>query len=159
MLAKVPSGSTVSEAFCVCSPRVAEIVAGVEAVTVAVEIVNVAEDSPGPIVSVFGTIADLLVLVSVTVVLLTTAPESTTLPVELALPVTVFGLTDRLVKVTGVIVRVAVLETDARLARMVAVEFLETLFASTLKVAVVAPPATSIPLGSDTRALGPVSAT
>ena len=131
----------------------------VEAVTVDVEIVNTAEDSPGPIVTVFGTEADLLELLSVTIVVLTTAPERTTLPVELAPPETVVGFTDRPVKVTGVIVRVADFETDARLARMVAIDFSETLSASTLKVALVAPEGTVTKLGSDTRALGPSSLT
>ena len=132
------------------------MVAGVEAVTVEVVMEKVADDEPGSMVTVFGTTAVELELLRVTVVLWTTGPERTTLPLELVPPVTVIGLTDRLVKVTGEIVSVAVLETDARLARMVAIDFFATFSASTLKDAEEAPGATATELGSDTIELGPV---
>ena len=116
---------------------------GVEAVTAVVEIEKATEDSPGPIVMDFGITAEVLELLRVTIVFLATAPERIMFPVELTPPVTATGLTNTLVRVTGITVRVVVFETDAMLARMVAIDFLLTLDASTLNVVVVVPGATS----------------
>ena len=83
------------------------MVADVLVFTAVVVTVNVAVDAPAATVTVAGTVAFERLEVSVTTVPLGPAfPLSVTVPVEDVPPVTVAGLSDKLVRVAGVIVRV-----------------------------------------------------
>ena len=81
----------VSDAERVMPFRLAEIVAVVVVLTVEVLTLNVADDAPAPTVTLAGTVADALLLASVTVVAAVAAALSVTVPWTAFPPVTEVG--------------------------------------------------------------------
>lgn len=130
-------------AFEVAPFNVPEIVAVTVLVTVVVVTVNVPEVEPAAITKEAGTVALVLLELSVTV----TPPEGAgpfrlAVPVEEVPPVTVVGDTVIPVKAGGLIVKVADLAIEPWVPKIVTVVDLETPPVETVNVAVVAPPAT-----------------
>jgi hypothetical protein len=91
----------VSDAERVTPFKAAEIVAVVVAVTAIVLTVKLPEDAPAATVTLAGTVADALLLASVTVVGAGAAALSVTVPWTAFPPVTVLGFSDTAETVSG----------------------------------------------------------
>jgi len=147
-------------AFEVAPFNVPEIVAVTVLVTVVVVTVNVPEVEPAAITKEAGTVALVLLELSVTV----TPPEGAgpfrlAVPVEEVPPVTVVGDTVIPVKAGGLIVKVADLAIEPWVPKIVTVVDLETPPVETVNVAVVAPPATVTVAGTMAMELEEAKAT
>ena len=89
--------------------------------------VKVAVVEPAGTVTVAGTVTELTLLLSATPNPLDpAAPLRVIVPVEVAPPATVVGLSDIALKTTGLIVSVTPIEVEARLAVILAVALVET---------------------------------
>ena len=109
LIALKAGGFTVNVAVRVVEPKIAVIVAAVEAVTGTVVTVKVAVVFPADTVTDEGTAAAALLLLSaITAPPAGAAPFSVTVPVELAPPTTLVGLRLNAVKTAGVTVKAAV---------------------------------------------------
>ena len=140
-------GVTVSEAVRVVPPSVAEMVTEVDAVTELVLTVKVAVVAPAGTVTLAGTVAMLVLLLEsdTTVPPLGADALSVTVPVEELPPVTLVGLRPSEVSVGpagGVTVSEAVRVVPLSVAEMVTEVDAVTELVLTVKVALVAPPAT-----------------
>lgn len=130
-------------------PRVPVRVAVTEAATEEVLTVNVAVVAPAATVTEAGTVAEVDEEVSVTLEPLVGAgPVRVTVPAELVPPATDVGETARLLSPAAVTVSTAVLEELPSVAVIVAVVEEETATVETVKVAVVAPAATTTLAGT-----------
>lgn len=136
-------GSRVTVPVTLCVPSFPSTTAFVATVTDFVPTANVAEELPAGMVT--NGRSEMLELLEEIVTFTPpdgASPDRFTVPVVPTPPITVAGLKVMLMRVAGVNVSDAVLETPLRVAVIVAVAELETPVVATLKVAEVAPAAT-----------------
>ena len=130
-------------------PRVAVIVKLVFAETTFVVTVKVAIFAPAATVTETGSVAFVLLDFKLTTVPPAGAiPLRVTVPVDVAPPATDEGESETLAKDKGVIARPAVAETDPHFAVIVDEEAVDTAVVVTVKVALFAPAATDIEVGT-----------